>query len=138
MKQIAFASISPNLSHACKFILSSRIHTALGGLKGSFVPESSSPFLQPRCCSVSHQDGGGPNGSQQPLRCTQQPNTEQRGTAATFGVSHRKDLCIQQPVDHSWFDLPLTNTSPVPPSCFFCVTLSAVPSSTGSNCLPGA
>lgn len=41
MKQIGFASISPNLSYACKFDLSSWIHTALGGLKDSLFLSSS-------------------------------------------------------------------------------------------------
>lgn len=48
MKQIDFASISPNLSHACKFDLSSCIYTALDGLKDSL-------FLSMSVSSMSHK-----------------------------------------------------------------------------------
>lgn len=48
MKQIGFASISPNLSYACKFDLSSWIHTALGDLKDSLFLSSSVSSTSPR------------------------------------------------------------------------------------------
>lgn len=47
MKQIAFASISPNLGYACKFDLSSRIYTALGGLKDSLSQSPPVSFASP-------------------------------------------------------------------------------------------
>lgn len=48
MKQIGFASISPNLSYACKFDLSSCIYTALGGLKASLFQSPSVSSTSPK------------------------------------------------------------------------------------------